>query len=60
MPISLLQTGNAEEIRDQARRSVETLGKDGGYIMASSTAMDRVSEEQLQAWVDATREFGVY
>jgi hypothetical protein len=60
MPISLLQTGTAEEIREHTQRSIETLGVDGGYVMACSTAMDRVSKEQMRAWVDATREFGVY
>jgi uroporphyrinogen-III decarboxylase len=60
MPISLLQTGAPDEIREHTQRTIKTLGTDGGYIMACSTAMDRVSAEQLRAWVDATREFGVY
>jgi len=60
MPISLLQTGTPDEIRDQTKKTIQALGKDGGYIMACSTAMDRVSAEQMSAWIDATREFGIY
>jgi uroporphyrinogen-III decarboxylase len=60
MPISVIQTGTPEKIREQTQASIETLSPGGGYIMACSTVMDRVSEEQLRAWVDATREFGVY
>jgi hypothetical protein len=60
MPISLLQTGTPQKIREHTQRTIETLGMGGGYIMACSTVMDCVSAEQLQAWVDATREFGVY
>ena len=60
MPISLLQTGTPEEIRKHTKKAIETLGKEGGFVMACSTAIDRVSAEQLKAWVDAAKEFGVY
>ena len=61
MPISLIQTGTPDEIREHTKRSIETLGKDGGYIMAASTSFtDQVSAENLHAWINATKEFGVY
>jgi uroporphyrinogen-III decarboxylase len=60
MPITLLQTGSPEEIREHTRKTIEALGKDGGYIMACSTAMVSVPEEKLEAWVEATKEFGSY
>ena len=60
MPITLLQTGSPDEIREHTRKSIHSFGKEGGYIMACSTAMDAVAEEQLGAWMDATLEFGSY
>jgi uroporphyrinogen-III decarboxylase len=61
MPISLIQTGTLEQIREHTRKSIETLGVDGGYIMAASTSFtDQVSAENMHAWIDATKEFGVY
>ena len=60
MPISLLQTGTPEEIREHTRVAIETLGKEGGFVMACSTAIDRVSAEKMKAWVDATKDFGAY
>jgi uroporphyrinogen-III decarboxylase len=61
MPISLIQTGTPDEIREYTKRSIETLGSDGGYIMACSTSFtDQVSAENLHAWITATKEYGVY
>jgi ABC-type uncharacterized transport system permease subunit/uroporphyrinogen-III decarboxylase len=61
MPISLIQTGTPEEIREHTKKSIETLGQDGGYIMACSTSFtDQVPRENLKAWIEATKEYGVY
>jgi hypothetical protein len=61
MPISLIQTGTPEQVREQTRKSIENLGVDGGYIMAASTSFtDLIPAENLRAWIDATKEFGVY
>lgn len=60
MPISTLQTGTLDEIREQTQKSIKSFGEDGAYIMACSTVIDRVSQEQMRTWVDATREFGGY
>jgi uroporphyrinogen-III decarboxylase len=56
MPVSLLQTGTVETVRQQTKKAIEIFeGK--GLIMASSTVLDEAKPELLQAWVDATREF---
>jgi len=60
MPITLLQAGSPDAFRQKTKENIRTLGAGGGYIMACSTAMSSVPEENLQAWVDATREFGAY
>ena len=57
MPVSLLQTGTVETVRQQTKKAIDIFeGK--GLIMTSSTVLDEAKPELLQAWVDATREFG--
>ena len=60
MPLSMLQTGTAEQIRDQAKYLIDTVGKDGGYIMGPRSAMDECDPERVKIWVDFTKEYGKY
>jgi len=39
---------------------IKTVGKDGGYIMDSSTGLDDAKPENVKAMFDVTREYGVY
>lgn len=57
MPVSLLQTGTVESVRRQTKEAIDIFGK-RGFIMAPSSVLDEAKPELLQAWVDATREFG--
>ncbi len=57
MPVSLLQTGNVESVRRQTKEAIDIFGK-RGFMMAPSSVLDEAKPELLQAWVDATREFG--
>jgi hypothetical protein len=61
MPIPLLKTGTPEDIRERTKKVCQEVGKDGGFIMTSSVMeLEGIKPENIQAWVDATREFGVY
>lgn len=61
MPIPLLKNGTPEEIREHTKEVCERAGKDGGFIMAPSVMeLEGIKPENIQVWVDATREFGVY
>ena len=60
MPISTLITGTREDIKKSCKHIIETVGKGGGFIMDASTGMDDVSPENVRAFFDYTREFGVY
>ncbi|NLA26208.1 MAG: hypothetical protein GX878_02310, partial [Firmicutes bacterium] len=57
MPVSLLQTGTVESVRRQTKEAIDIFGK-RGFMMAPSSVLDEAKPELLQAWVDATREFG--
>ena len=60
MPVSLLQTGTPEQVVEQTRKVIDTVGKDGGFIMASNTVLDDARPDLIKVWVDATRKYGGY
>jgi len=60
IPASLLQTGPKEAVIKYTRDLIETIGKDGGYVMGCRSPMDRTDPELVKAWFDATREYGKY
>ena len=57
----VLPYGTPEEVRQEVRRVIETLGPGGGYMVASvHTIMTDVPPENVLAMVDAVEEFGQY
>lgn len=61
MPIPLLKNGTPEEIRKRTKEVCERVGKGGGFMMTSSVMeLEGIKPENIQTWVDATKEFGVY
>jgi len=60
MPLVLLQTGTPEQVKDYAKKLIDVVGKDGGFIMAPNAELDYAKPELMRVWVDFTREYGVY
>jgi uroporphyrinogen-III decarboxylase len=60
MPLSLLTIGTPQQVKDYAKKLIDTAGKDGGYIMSNGAFFDDVKPENLKAMVDFTKEYGVY
>ncbi|MBN1535688.1 MAG: hypothetical protein JW908_03065 [Anaerolineales bacterium] len=61
MPNSLLQGGTVEQVRERTKQVCEKLGKGGGFVMTTGVLELEGSDPKLiKAWVDATKEFGVY
>jgi uroporphyrinogen-III decarboxylase len=59
-PVSLLQTGSPEEIKEHTRKLINVVGKDGGYIMATRGSLDEADPALVRIWMDYAREYGVY
>lgn len=56
-----LAIGTPEQVRQEVRTLIETLGQDGGYIMDASAIMQNdTAPENMRALVEATHEFGGY
>jgi len=49
-----------QQVKDQCKRLIETIGRDGGYIMGHSVVLDEAKIENVRAMIDVTREYGVY
>jgi len=61
IPNVLLSYGKPDEVRAHARKVIDGVAKDGGYIMDAGAIMqDDTSVENLRALTDFTREYGVY
>ena len=60
VPASILQTGTKDEVIAYTKRLIDKVGKDGGYIMACRSPMDKTDPELVKTWMDFTREYGVY
>lgn len=57
-PVSLLQGGTAEQIREHTRQLCQVVGNGGGFIMGPNTYMSDCKLDLVKVWVDATKEFG--
>ena len=57
---SLLQTGSVQQVRNECRKLIEVIGRDGGFIMGHSCPVDEAKIENLKAMVETTRQYGRY
>lgn len=60
MPNSLLATGSVEQVKDHTKKLVDGCGDGGGYIMSASALIDEAKQENVEAWMETTREYGKY
>ncbi|MCJ7606205.1 MAG: hypothetical protein MUO19_09285, partial [Dehalococcoidales bacterium] len=60
LPISIVVTGTAADVKEGCRKLIETCAPGGGYILSASASMDQGRIENLHAMMDAAKEYGVY
>jgi uroporphyrinogen-III decarboxylase len=60
MPVSLLQSGTPEQVKAYTKKLIDEVGKGGGYIMTSNTALDDTRPDLVKVWMDYSKEYGVY
>ena len=60
MPSAMLNLGTPEEVRDYAKKLIDTAGKGGGFVMSNGAFFDHAKPENVKAMVDFTKEYGVY
>jgi uroporphyrinogen-III decarboxylase len=60
IPLSLLAIKTPDEVRAYCKKLIDSVGKDGGYIMDASTGLDDAKPENVRAMFEFTKEYGVY
>jgi uroporphyrinogen-III decarboxylase len=55
-----LYTHTPQEIKEYCRQLIEVCGKGGGYILTLGSSVDRCNPKNLQAVIEAAKEYGVY
>jgi hypothetical protein len=60
VPLSLLQLGEAEAVREYCRKLIEVAGPGGGFLLDSGAVIHEAKAENVRAMVQAAHDFGVY
>jgi hypothetical protein len=60
MPVSLLQVGTPDKVKDYTRKLIDVVGRDGGFIMGPRSVMDNADPELVKVWADFTKAYGDY
>jgi uroporphyrinogen-III decarboxylase len=60
VPSSLLSMGTPQQVKDYAKKLIDSCAKGGGYIMSNGAFFDEAKPENVRAMVDFTIEYGVY
>ncbi|MCR4420545.1 MAG: uroporphyrinogen decarboxylase family protein [Clostridia bacterium] len=60
VPTSLLCVGTPEEVKAYCKKLIEEVGRDGGFILDSSTHVEDARPENVRAMIEAAKEYGNY
>jgi uroporphyrinogen-III decarboxylase len=60
VPLSMLATGTPEDLKAYCKKLIDTVGKDGGYIIDSAAGFDDAKPENVKTMFEFTKEYGVY
>lgn len=60
IPSSMLGLVSVDEVKDYAKNLIDYCAKDGGYIMCNGAFFDEAKGENVKAFIDVTKEYGVY
>ncbi|EFK07057.1 conserved hypothetical protein [delta proteobacterium NaphS2] len=59
-PVSLIVTGNVQQVQDETKRLLDSAAGDGGYVLSIGCAMDEAKEDTLKAFIRTGKEYGKY
>ena len=60
MPPSIMSAGGPDDVRDYAKKLIDVVGQDGGFIMCCATSITDAKTENVRALFDLTRDYGQY
>ena len=56
----MLQVSTPEEITEHCKKLINKVGKNGGFILGPSSAMDYAKPENVRAMVETVKKYGRY
>jgi uroporphyrinogen-III decarboxylase len=59
-PSSLLAAGTVDQVKDEVKKIIDICAGDGGYYMVNGAVLDEALPENLKAYIDTVKEYGVY
>jgi uroporphyrinogen-III decarboxylase len=60
VPASTIITGTANEVKECCRKLIEVCAPNGGYILSGGAAATETKAENLRAFMEAAKEYGIY
>ncbi len=61
VPVSIMNTGTPDDVKEFCKKLIDVVGKDGGFIMDAGVGIpDEAKPENVKMMFDFTREYGVY
>jgi uroporphyrinogen-III decarboxylase len=60
VPVTMMVTGQPEEVREHCRKLIEICAPGSGYILTAGAYMDIGNPDNLRAMMAAAKEYGIY
>jgi hypothetical protein len=60
VPVTMMVTGQPEEVKERCRKLIEICAPGGGYILTAGAYMDIGNADNLRAMMAAAKEYGKY
>jgi uroporphyrinogen-III decarboxylase len=58
VPLTLISMGTQDQVRAYCKNLIDTMGKDGGYIMSLAGSSDDANIDNVKTMIDFTKEYG--
>jgi uroporphyrinogen-III decarboxylase len=56
----MIVTGEPKDVKEYCRKLIQEVGKGGGFVLSAGSVADNPKLENLQAIMEAVREYGYY
>lgn len=60
VPGALMAAGTPQDIKDYCKKLIDTVGRDGGFILTNGVGIDHAKPENVRTMIEFSREYGVY
>jgi uroporphyrinogen-III decarboxylase len=60
IPLDLMVAGTRDDIKTNCKEVIEVAGKDGGFILSTGAGLQGAKAENVKAFIEAGKEYGIY